>query len=505
MTPAPTWTRAAVATDATHHTLAGQPLYHHRFDEVLKFHPPGLAPVRRDNQAWHIDANGEPAYTRRFRRTFGYYEDLAAVESAAGWHHITTHGADAYPQRHAWCGNFQDGRCTIRLADLHYLHITPEGRPAYDPRWRYAGDFRDGIAVVARDDGRSTHIDRDGRPLHGRWFVDLDVFHKGFARARDERGWLHIDVAGHPQYPHRFAAVEPFYNGQARVECHDGAALVIDESGRTLVPLRHGLPAAELHAGSLNGWPLGEELHRGSLGAVYASRAGTVIKSTSNPLAWSREATLLAALNGDGVPPLLDAFTRAGTGYLVMQRVDGTPLGPRNRTAARPLLLALTLVRDLAATLIRLHALGWLHTDLHPGNVLQVGPGALLLDFASAVRLGADHQWSGEVHWGRWEFIPPEQFEGLAVLDASADTYALAGLLLYLVTGHTPFQVDVPALRPRGWSAVREAFREARTAPIFAGVPSALRPFLTRALALDPLDRYTTMAAFRAALEDIHD
>ncbi len=497
----PTWTRAAVAPDATHHTVTDLPLYSNRFDEVLSFHAPGLAPARRGDLAWHITADGEPAYARRFRRTFGFYEGLAAVESTHGWHHITPDGADAYPERHAWCGNFNDGRCPVRLGDLRYLHITPTGRPAYEERWRYAGDFRGGIAVVARDDGRSTHVDRDGRPLHGLWFVDLDVFHKGSARARDERGWLHIDAGGRPRYPHRFAAIEPFYNGQARVETHDGAALVIDESGHTLVTLRHDLPAAELHAGALAGWPLGEELHRGSHGAVYASRPGAVLKSTSNLHAWSREAAILTALAGDGAPRLLDAFTRAGTGYLAMQRLSGATLGPRNHTAPRPLALALALVRDLAATLARLHDLGWLHTDLHPGNVLQTGARAHILDLASAVRPDPAGRWSGEVHWGRWEFIPPEQFEGFVVLDASADTYALAGLLVYLVTGRAPFMVDVSPLRPHGWPAVREAFRAARTTPDVGALPSSLRPLVTRALARDPRDRYPTKAALWAALE----
>jgi hypothetical protein len=113
-----------------------------------------------------------------------------------------------------------------------------DSTPAYSERWRYAGDFRDGIAVIQAEDGRSTHIDENGGFLHQRWFLDLDVFHKGFARARDEGGWMHIDRAGRPMYARRFAAVEPFYNGQARVECFNGALAVIDENGTTLVQLR---------------------------------------------------------------------------------------------------------------------------------------------------------------------------------------------------------------------------------------------------------------------------
>jgi len=95
--------------------------------------------------------------------------------------------------------------------------------------------------VVQGDDGRSTHIGIDGEPIHGHWFVDLDVFHKGFARARDAVGWTHVNKRGRPVYERRFAVVEPFYNGQARVERHDGALEVIDESGAQLVELRSPL------------------------------------------------------------------------------------------------------------------------------------------------------------------------------------------------------------------------------------------------------------------------
>lgn len=129
----------------------------------------------------------------------------------------------------------------VREPDGDYLHITPAGAMAYAERFRYVGDFRDGIAVVQGEDGRSTHIDRNGGRVHGRWFLDLDVFHKGFARARDDDGWMHIDIAGNPRYTRRFAAVEPFYNGQARVERFDGGLEVIDETGFTLIELRPAL------------------------------------------------------------------------------------------------------------------------------------------------------------------------------------------------------------------------------------------------------------------------
>jgi hypothetical protein len=96
----------------------------------------------------------------------------------------------------------------------------------------------DGAAVVQGDDGCSTHIRPDGTVLHGRRYLDLGVFHKGFARARDKEGWMHVDSFGRPIYPRRFAMVEPFYNGQARVERMDGGLEVIAADGCTLVVLR---------------------------------------------------------------------------------------------------------------------------------------------------------------------------------------------------------------------------------------------------------------------------
>jgi hypothetical protein len=239
-----TWKETTVAPSGTHHLLGDGPAYAERFDEVLKFHAPGLSPVRRGDEAWHIHPDGRAAYARRFRRTFGFYEGFAAVMGDNGWHHIAPDGADAYPQRYAWCGNFQGGRCAVREHDGRYLHVTGEGKPAYAERWRYAGDFRDGVGVVQGDGGRSTHIDPLGKRLHDRWFLDLDVFHKNFARARDEAGWMHIDMAGRPVYTRRFAAVEPFYNGQARVERFNGGLEVIDEAGATIVELRPALSSA---------------------------------------------------------------------------------------------------------------------------------------------------------------------------------------------------------------------------------------------------------------------
>lgn len=229
------WRGSSTAPGRTHHLAGGAPLYADRFDAVLPFHEPGLAPVSRGGEAWHIDATGAAAYDRRFRQTFGFYEGRAAVQVHGGaWQHVRPDGS-ILSGGYEWCGNYQGGRCVARTDAGRYVHLDANGTlVGQSEGWRYAGDYREEAAVVHDDRGRATHVDPSGRLLHGAWFLDLDVFHKGLARARDEHGWLHVDRGGRPSYTRRFLEVEAFYNGQARVRRFDGAVEVITEAGVTV-------------------------------------------------------------------------------------------------------------------------------------------------------------------------------------------------------------------------------------------------------------------------------
>ncbi len=227
-----TWQRSIVAADGTHHICDGHPLYSVRFSQVQKFHAPGLAPARDSSGAFHITPQGTSAYSARFRQTWGFYEKRAAVEDRSGWLHILPDGRPLTMDRHAWCGNFQEGRCTVRDQDGRYHHIRIDGSPAYLTTYSYAGDFRDGAAVVrCAQRGLCTHIDPDGDFIHDRWLIDLDVFHKGLARARDQRGWFHLTLKGTEAYRSRFAAIEPFYNGTALAETFDERRVLVSLDG----------------------------------------------------------------------------------------------------------------------------------------------------------------------------------------------------------------------------------------------------------------------------------
>jgi len=220
-----------VSSCGTHHILHYKPLYHQKFDSVLKYHEPGLAPVKDFSGAYHITTAGDAAYGERFLRTFGFYFGLATVESNEGAFHIDPLGMPVYKRKFDWCGNFQEEICVVREREGFYFHITREGNSLYREKYKYVGDFKDGIAVVCNKEGFSTHINESGKYIHNQWFLGLDVYHKGFARAKDHRGWFHVDLNGNPLYQERYKAVEPFYNGQAFVEDMEGNTLIINETG----------------------------------------------------------------------------------------------------------------------------------------------------------------------------------------------------------------------------------------------------------------------------------
>tara|TARA_B100000446_G_scaffold35559_1_gene31229 strand:- start:20003 stop:21670 length:1668 start_codon:yes stop_codon:yes gene_type:complete len=234
--------KISISSCGTHHVgCDGKPVYSNRFHEVLAYHKAGeqsLAPVSIDGRAWHIGADGQPIYSASFDRTFGFYCGYAAVILAGEWFHIQPDGSPLYSERYSFTGNYQEDIAVVCDSDGCYYHIDNRGKPLYRTRWRYCGDFRGGIAVVQSDTGLSTHIYRDGSFVHGKWFVDLDVFHKSYARAKDANGWHHINLGGSSIYVGGYASVEPFYNGLSRCETFGGGLVIIDERGQLVRQIR---------------------------------------------------------------------------------------------------------------------------------------------------------------------------------------------------------------------------------------------------------------------------
>lgn len=209
-----------------------KPLFKNQhFIAALKFHAPGLAPVQLLDGWTHIDVNGQPIYEQRYERSFGYYNNRAAVESKVGYFHIDEKGHRINNKDYTWCGNFQSNLCAVSAKDGTYHHIDLLGKRVYTQNYHYTGDFYYGFACVTNEDQLCTHIDTQGRYLHSKWFQDIGVYHKGYATAKDKDGWFHINYQGNAIYEHRFAQLEPFYNAWAFVKSLKGTKMLVNEKG----------------------------------------------------------------------------------------------------------------------------------------------------------------------------------------------------------------------------------------------------------------------------------
>jgi len=164
---------------------------------------------------------------------------------------------------------------------------------------------------------------------------------------------------------------------------------------------------------------------------------------------------------------------------------------------------ALPLVEQMAAALSAAHAVGIVHRDFKPGNVVLEGARgrwrAVVTDFGLALRcLTSDNSASfatGPGVWGTPAYMSPEQLEGRPATPAS-DIYAL-GLVIYeMVTGARPFQGDTPM------AAALKRLSETPTSP------RRFRPDLSplwesailRCLARDPAERFPSARAVAEAL-----
>jgi serine/threonine-protein kinase len=156
------------------------------------------------------------------------------------------------------------------------------------------------------------------------------------------------------------------------------------------------------------------------------------------------------------------------------------------RSGPRPLHEVLPQVEHVLDGLAAAHAVGIIHRDLKPENVLiDRYRRWRLTDFGIASALGEDPTGSS----GTPAFAPPEQLLGEAQGPA-ADTFALAAIVYYVLSGETPFgDASGPTVLARqleGRPAL-EAFRP------------EVAEWLRRALAADPDGRFADAAEMQAA------
>jgi ketosteroid isomerase-like protein len=213
---------------------------------------------------------------------------------------------------------------------------------------------------------------------------------------------------------------------------------------------------------------------------------------------FERESRVAAAIDHPNVIPVYGAGEEGGHLYLVMRYVKGTDLqGLLARDRRLPAERVAAIGLQLGAALDAAHAVGLVHRDVKPANVLLTGEHTYLADFGLSQVIGTDARLTSTGQWiGTADFMAPEQFSGDEV-DARADVYALGCVLYNALTGETPY--------PRGTVPATMLAHlhddPPRPTAVVDGVPAGFDRVIARALAKDPERRYPSAGDLgRAAL-----
>lgn len=200
------------------------------------------------------------------------------------------------------------------------------------------------------------------------------------------------------------------------------------------------------------------------------------------------ETRVLASLSHPSLVTLYDASTAPdGSGYLVMEFVDGGTLA--DRIARGPLAPhhVANLAADLGEALHVVHAAGVIHRDIKPPNVLlRAAHGrpfqATLADFGIAYLADAARMTTPGMAVGTAAYFSPEQARGAEPTPAS-DIYALGLVLIEALTGRRAFPQTTP---------IEAAVARLHTPPaVPSGFGYGWRSLLTAMTATDPLARPT--------------
>jgi serine/threonine protein kinase len=155
-----------------------------------------------------------------------------------------------------------------------------------------------------------------------------------------------------------------------------------------------------------------------------------------------RESKLAASVEHPHVIPVYEAGDDDGVLFIAMRYVDGVDLGAL-LGGLGPLAApdAVRIISQVAGALDAAHAVGLIHRDVKPANILVTEDleHAFLTDFGIARALdGTSSLTAAGLFIGTPDYAAPEQLAGEPV-DRCVDVYALGAILFHALTGHTPY------------------------------------------------------------------
>jgi serine/threonine-protein kinase len=255
-------------------------------------------------------------------------------------------------------------------------------------------------------------------------------------------------------------------------------------------------------------YELAEVIGRGGMGTVYRAtdltlRRVVAIKVLPAALAdqdpshvarFEREARAAAALSNPGVVAVYDTGVDEQVRYIVMEYVDGRSLDAILREHGRlPVEEAIRVGTGVADALSAAHAVGIVHRDIKPGNVMIATNGAVkVLDFGIAQSGDGTAITRTSTVVGTAAYMAPEQAAGHPA-DGRSDIYSLGCVLYATLAGRPPFTGEAVA-------AILHQHASVEPPPLDRNVPPWLAALVLQMLAKRPADRPQTAAEVRDRL-----
>jgi eukaryotic-like serine/threonine-protein kinase len=216
-----------------------------------------------------------------------------------------------------------------------------------------------------------------------------------------------------------------------------------------------------------------------------------------------KEARLCSRLTHPNTVRIYDfGHTSDGVYYIAMEYLDGATLTMLLRDGALDPLRAIALALQVCASLSEAHALGMIHRDLKPDNLIVTRHAdgrefVRVVDFGIAKDMLSDAPTQAGTLFGSPGYMSPEQILEQEVTTAS-DIYSLGAIFYRMLTGRKPYDQSSPmAIINRQVNAAPPSFSESNPD---IDVPWSLEWVTMRAMEKEPSDRFGSAAELARAL-----